>query len=111
LEQFANYRTRKSVDSLLKTAPKHALRRAKEKWIEVAVEEVAPGDELLIKAGELFPVDGVVIEGASSADESALTGEAIPVAKESGDAVSGGTLNVDGQCVVRVTRAVEESAL
>lgn len=75
------------------------------------MEQVGPDDELLVKPGELFPVDGLVIEGATSADESALTGEAIPVAKQTDDVVSGGTLNVDGQCVMRVTRALEESAL
>ncbi|HEX8899361.1 MAG TPA: hypothetical protein VF751_11745, partial [Chthoniobacterales bacterium] len=87
LEQFANYRTRKSIESLLTTAPKQAFRRAENKWVEVPVEEIAPGDELLVKAGELFPVDGILMEGASSADESALTGEAIPVAKQIGDSI------------------------
>jgi Cd2+/Zn2+-exporting ATPase len=111
LEQFANYRTRKSIESLLKTAPKQALRRVENKWIEVPVEEIVAGDELLVKPGELFPVDAVVIEGATSADESALTGEAIPVAKQSGDSVSGGTLNLDGQCVVGAARVLQESAL
>ena len=111
LEQFANFRTRKSIESLLKVAPKHALRRENGRWTEVAIEKVQIGDELLVKAGELFPVDGVVIEGATSADESALTGEALPVVKQSGDAVSGGTLNLDGQSVIRATRRLEESAL
>jgi Zn2+/Cd2+-exporting ATPase len=111
LEQFANFRTRKSIESLLKVAPKHALRRENGRWIEVAIEEVQIGDELLVKAGELFPVDGAVVEGATSADESALTGEAIPVVKHPGNAVSGGTLNLDGQSVIRATRRLEESAL
>ena len=111
LEQFANFRTRKSIESLLKVAPKHALRRENADWREVAIGEVQIGDELLVKAGELFPVDGVVIEGATSADESALTGEAIPVVKQPGDVVSGGTLNLDGQSVIRATRRLEESAL
>jgi len=111
LEQFANHRTRQSIESLLKTAPKQALRRDGASWIEVSIEEVTPGDELLVKAGELVPVDGVLVEGATSVDESALTGEAIPVAKQVGDTVSGGTLNVDGQCVIRATRALQESAL
>lgn len=111
LEQFANYRTRKSIESLLKTAPKQALRRVENKWIEVPVEQIATGDELLVKAGELFPVDGALIEGVTSADESALTGEAIPVVKQTGDSVSGGTLNLDGQCVVRAARVLQESAL
>ena len=111
LEQFANYRTRKTIDSLLKTAPKQALRRKGDAWTEVPVEQVERGDELLVKAGELFPVDGVVIEGATSADESALTGEAIPMAKRIGDSVSGGTLSIDGQSVIRVSRELGESAL
>ena len=103
LEQFANYRTRKSIESLLKVAPKHALRRENGRWVEAPIDEVQPADELLVKAGELFPVDGVIIEGATSADESALTGESIPVVKQIGDAVSGGTLNLDGQSVIRAT--------
>ncbi len=114
LEQFANYRTRKSIESLLKVAPKYALRRENPEssgWIETPIEEVQVEDELLVKPGELFPVDGVMIEGATSADESALTGEAIPVTKQIGDAVSGGTLNLDGQSVIRVTRRLGESAL
>ena len=111
LEQFANYRTHKAIDSLLKAAPKHALRREKDSWVEVAVESVRLNDKLLVKAGELFPVDGVIVEGATSADESALTGEALPVAKRAGDAVSGGTLNLDGQAVIRVSHGLEQSAL
>lgn len=111
LEQFANYRTRKSIESLLKVAPKHVLRRVNGRWIEAPIEDVQIGDELLVKPGELFPVDGLMTEGATSADESALTGEAIPVVKQVGDAVSGGTLNLDGQSVVRATRRLGDSAL
>lgn len=111
LEQFANHRTHKTINSLLKAAPKQALRRGNRTWVEVPIEEVERDDKLLVKAGELFPVDGVVIEGATSADESALTGEALPVAKRVGDSVSSGTLNLDGQAVIRVTRELEDSAL
>lgn len=111
LEQFANYRTRKSIESLLKVAPKYALRRESGRWVDTPIEEVQIGNELLVKPGELFPVDGVMIEGATSADESALTGESIPVSKQVGDAVSGGTLNLDGQSVIRSTRELGESAL
>jgi Cd2+/Zn2+-exporting ATPase len=111
LEQFANYRTRRTIDSLLKAAPKHALRREGDNWREIPVEEVEPGDELLVKAGELFPADGIIMEGGTSADESALTGESLPVAKRVGDSAAGGTLSIDGQCVIRVTRELEESAL
>jgi Cd2+/Zn2+-exporting ATPase len=111
LEQFANYRTQKSIESLLKVAPKATYRREGDRWVEVPVEQVSLGDELLVKPGELFPVDGVMVEGATSADESALTGEAIPVLKAIGDDVSGGTLNLDGQSVIHATRELEESAL
>ena len=111
LEQFANDRTRRTIASLLKAAPKLALRREGERWTAIPTEQVQPGDELLVKPGELFPVDGIVIEGSTSADESALTGEAIPVAKQIGASVSGGTLNLEGQSVIRATREVGESAL
>ena len=111
LEQFANHRTRKTIDSLLKSAPKKAFRREREAWAEIAIEDVGADDELLVKPGELFPVDGVLIEGETSADESALTGEALPVAKRLGDPINGGTLNLDGQAVMRATRAAEQSAL
>ena len=111
LEQFANYRTNKAIESLLKAAPQRALRRENGAWIEVAIDQVQPDDELLVQAGELFPVDGAVIEGETSADESALTGESLPVAKRIGDSVSSGTLNLDGQAVIRASLVAEESAL
>ncbi|HSI14359.1 MAG TPA: hypothetical protein VK961_20080, partial [Chthoniobacter sp.] len=111
LEQFAHYRTRKTISSLLKVAPKQVLRRSAGTWVETAIENVQPEDELLIKPGELFPVDGVVLEGATSADESALTGESLSVTKRVGDAVSGGTLNLEGQAVVRVKRLPRDSAV
>jgi Cd2+/Zn2+-exporting ATPase len=69
------------------------------------------GDELLVKPGDLFPVDGELIKGATSADESALTGEAVPVSKHPGDSVSGGTVNLEGQAVIRVRRLPSESAV
>jgi Cd2+/Zn2+-exporting ATPase len=111
LEQFANHRTNKAIESLLKSAPQRALRRQNGVWVEVAIEEVQPDDTLLVQAGELFPVDGVVVEGETSADESALTGESLPVPKRIGDSVSSGTLNLDGQAVIRTALAAEESAL
>lgn len=111
LEHFANYRTQRTISSLLKAAPKTALRRDSGEWVEIATDDVQIGDELLVKPGELFPVDGIVIEGATSADESALTGEALPVAKRPGDGVSGGTLNLEGQAIVRVEKLPSENAV
>jgi Cd2+/Zn2+-exporting ATPase len=111
LERFANHRTEQTISSLLQSAPETAWRRENGSWVEVAADSLGVGDELLVKPGELFPVDGEVCEGATSADESALTGEAEPVPKHPGDAVSGGTINLDGQAVIRVVRLPNESAV
>ncbi|HXA09034.1 MAG TPA: cation-translocating P-type ATPase [Chthoniobacterales bacterium] len=111
LERFANHRTEQTISSLLKSAPETAWRRENGRWIEVAADSLGIGDEVLVKPGELFPVDGEVIEGATSVDESALTGEALPVSKRAGDPVSGGTMNLEGQAVLRVQRLPSESAV
>lgn len=111
LEHWAHHRTQKTIGSLLKSAPKHAVRREGGTWVDAPIEAVKREDELLVKAGELFPVDGLMIDGNTSADESALTGESLPVAKRAGDPVSGGTLNLDGQAVIRVVRLPRESAV
>jgi Zn2+/Cd2+-exporting ATPase len=111
LERFANYRTEQTIGSLLKAAPETACRREQGEWIEVPTDSLGVGDELLVKPGELFPVDGEVTEGATSADESALTGEALPLSKQVGDRVSGGTMNLEGRAVVRVLRLPRESAV
>jgi Cd2+/Zn2+-exporting ATPase len=111
LEHFANYRTEQTISSLLKSAPETAFRRQNGTWIEVSTDSLGVGDELLVKPGDLFPVDGELIKGATSADESALTGEAVPVSKHPGDSVSGGTVNLEGQAVIRVRRLPSESAV
>jgi Zn2+/Cd2+-exporting ATPase len=111
LERFANYRTEQTISSLLQSAPETAWRRENGAWVEVPADSLGLDDELLVKPGELFPVDGEICEGATSADESALTGEALPVSKHPGDAVSGGTMNLEGQAVIRVRRLPNESAV
>lgn len=111
LERFANYRTEQTIGSLLKAAPETAWRREKGEWVEVPTESLGVGDELLVKPGEVFPVDGELTEGATTADESALTGEALPVSKRFGDRVSGGTMNLEGRAVMRVVRLPGESAV
>src|SRR5262245_53537954 len=68
LERFANYRTEQTISSLLKSAPETACRRENGTWIEVSTDSLGVGDELLVKPGDLFPVDGEVLEGATSAD-------------------------------------------
>ncbi len=78
---------------------------------EVSVAALAVGDRVLIRPGERVPIDGEVVEGASSVDESMLTGEPLPVMRRLGENVFGGTLNTDGRLVVRVTRTGEQTAL
>lgn len=111
LEAFAFDRTRKEIDSLFKDAPKVAMvRDAAGNFVETLVESVVPGDVIQIKPGAIFPVDAEVLTGESAADESTLTGEAHPVAKQAGDTLYSGTLNLWGTVEARVLRAVNESA-
>jgi Zn2+/Cd2+-exporting ATPase len=112
LEHYAMDRTQNAIHSLLHTAPKTAT--VLTPWggeRSVAVEELTPGMRLLVRPGELFPVDGDLLKGETAADESNLTGESIPVDKAQGDSVLAGTLNLNGSVEVLVTRAAKESAL
>ncbi len=104
-------RASQAVRRLLSLQPAVArvLRDGRER--EVPVEEVGRGELVLIKPGEGVPVDGVVVSGASSLDESLVTGESMPVEKFPGDEVIGGSVNLTGSLVVRVTRVGEESFL
>ena len=79
--------------------------------VEVPIEEVQPGDQVRVRPGESIPVDGVVTEGVSSVDESIVTGESLPVEKEPGSPVIGGSINQSGSLVVEVTQVGEESFL
>jgi len=78
---------------------------------EVPVEDVAVGDRLKVRPGERIPTDGVVVEGESAADESAITGESVPVEKRPGDEVIGATINENGVLVVEATKVGEETAI
>ncbi|GAB4337651.1 MAG: heavy metal translocating P-type ATPase [Candidatus Abyssubacteria bacterium] len=78
---------------------------------EVSASEVGVGDTIIVKAGEKIPVDGVILEGSSSIDESMLTGESIPVDKEPGDEVAGATINRTGLLKIRATRVGRDSVL
>jgi len=111
LEAFAALRTKRAIDSLFKDQPKTAaLLDAAGGESVVAVEDIRAGDLLLIRAGDIFPADARVEDGESAADESSLTGEALPAPKRAGSEVFGGTLNLWGVVKVRVTRPVAESS-
>ncbi|MDF3058547.1 MAG: heavy metal translocating P-type ATPase [Rariglobus sp.] len=112
MEAFALDRTHREVNALLKSAPKKAtLLVAGDAEREISVEEIGIGDRLLVRPGEAFPADGGVVKGKSASDESALTGEAVPVEKDIGDAVFSGTLNLWGAVEFQVTRLPSESTL
>jgi Cd2+/Zn2+-exporting ATPase len=112
LEHYAMGRTHREIRALFKSAPKTAvLLDDHDRERESPVEELRPGDRILIRPDSQFPVDGDVISGGSAADESALTGESVPVEKKMGDAVFAGTLNLSGSVQVRVTKLASQSAL
>lgn len=112
LEHFAMDRTQRAIHALLHAAPKTAVvLKADGTEEEKPVEDLAPGMRLLVRPGALFPVDAEIVKGETAADESNLTGEAVPVEKTVGDAVLAGTLNTHGSVEVIVQRAAKESAL
>jgi len=112
LEGGARQRTRGALRALLDLAPKLARRiDANGRDCDVPIEEVQVGDRLRIRPGEKIPVDGLVIEGSSSIDEAMLTGEAVPVAKQVGDRVTGATINTTGSFVMRAERVGSATTL
>ena len=112
LELRARSQTGSAIKALLGLAPKTA-RRIGENGAEedVPVELVHPGDKLRIHPGEKIPIDGVILEGQSAVDESMITGESIPVEKEAGARVTGGTVNGTGALVMRVERVGRDTVL
>jgi Cu+-exporting ATPase len=105
LEEVARGRASEAVRRLLDLQPPVArVLREDGTEEEVGVETVMPTDVLIIRPGEKIPLDGVVVEGASSVDESMITGESVPVAKEVGNQIIGGTINKEGALKVEVTR-------
>jgi Cu+-exporting ATPase len=112
LELRARSRTSSAIKALLGLAPKTArLIRDDGTEIDVPLDRIRPGDRLRVRPGEKIPVDGVVLEGATSVDESMVTGEPIPVEKTAGSKVTGGTVNGTGSFVMRAERVGSETLL
>ena len=111
LEARAKGKTSDAITKLMNLAPKTATVERDGKELQVPVEEVLLGETLIVKAGESVPVDGIVIEGFSSVDESALTGESIPVEKHIGDKVIGATTSKSGYFKMQATKVGDDTAL
>ena len=111
LEARSKGKTTDALKSLMKLAPKTATVIRDGKEAEVGIEQVRIGDHFVVRPGENIPVDGIVIEGTSAVNESALTGESIPVDKEKGDSVSAATLNQSGFLRCEATRVGEDTTL
>ncbi len=111
LEAISKGRTGSAISALMDLSPKTALRLQNGAEEEVPIEAVQPGDILAVKPGARVPVDGTVLEGRSAVDESALTGESLPVDKEPGDTVTGATVNRSGYFTMTARRVGEDSTL
>ncbi len=111
LEHSAMDRARRAIEALADLAPKTALVRRDGTEVEVPVEELLRGDEVVVKPGQRLPADGKVVEGTSAVDQSPVTGKSVPVDKGPRDAVFAGTVNGEGVLLVEVTKLASESTL
>lgn len=111
LEARAKGRTSEAIKKLIGMQAKTAHVLKNGQLEDVPIEEVQVGDIIVVKAGEKIPVDGQVIEGRTTVDESMLTGESMPVAKEAGDTVIGATINKHGTITIKATKVGKETAL
>lgn len=111
LEEHSKRRTASAVEKLMRLSPDTArvLRDGKE--ITVPTKDVAVGETVIVKPGESIPLDGKIIKGESSADESMLTGESLPIEKTVGSLVTGGSINISGVIYVTVTKIGKDTAL
>ncbi|MBA2176605.1 cadmium-translocating P-type ATPase [Halobacillus locisalis] len=111
LEGLGMEKARNSMEKLLDVAPKQATLLTDGTERTVSIDSLREGDLVVVKAGEKIPSDGVVIEGVSSVNEAAITGESLPVEKSSGEALYGGSINNEGLLKLRITKPYEDSSL
>jgi heavy metal translocating P-type ATPase len=109
LESFAERRANREMTALLARVPRSTLRQRNGRLEEVALEEVEPGDRLVIRKGDVVPVDGAVVDGVAVLDQSALTGESMPVQQKVGDPVLSGSTNAGEAFHLAATRRAAES--
>ena len=111
LESVTKGKTSEAIKKLMGLAPKTAIVIINGKEVETPIEEVEVGDVIIVKPGEKMPVDGEVVEGTTSVDESMLTGESIPVEKNAGDNIIGASINKNGTIKYKATKVGKDTAL
>ncbi len=111
MEAKSKTKTLYAIKGLMELAPETAIVRRDGKDITIPVQQVNVGDILVIKSGEKVPLDGVILKGETTIDESMLTGESLPIEKKEGDRVTGGSLNITGLILTKVTHIGEDTAL
>lgn len=111
LERLTVGKARKAIASLIRLDPKTAWIRRESKEVQVPIEEVKAKEVVIVKPGERIPVDGTIISGCGSINQSMLTGESIPVEKGVGDRVYCGTINESGSCEIETTQVAEDTKL
>lgn len=109
LEDYAEHRAKSELDALLKHAPQKAHVIRKGKTLDVKVSELRVGDKIIIKPGEVVPVDAIIIEGTASFDESSLTGESVPQPRQVGDELLSGSTNIDGAVTAKALATADDS--
>lgn len=111
LESVTKGKTSEAIKKLMGLAPKTAIIIRDGKEVEISIDEVEVGDVIVVKPGEKMPVDGIVLEGNTSVDESMLTGESIPVEKNAGDNIIGASINKNGTIKYKATKVGKDTAL
>lgn len=111
LEAKSKGKTGDAISKLINLAPKTAIVLRDNKEVQIASEEIVIGDIVIIKPGSNIPVDGVIIEGSSSIDESSITGESMPVQKQKDDNVISGTINKNGYLKIKATKVGKDTTL
>lgn len=111
MESRSKGKTSEAIRKLMELAPDTAILYSNGKEVEVATEMIQPGQHILIKPGSRIPLDGILVKGSSSVDESMLTGESIPVEKQEGDKVIGGSMNYNGAMEIEVTHTGNDTTL
>jgi Cd2+/Zn2+-exporting ATPase len=111
LQDYAMDRTRNAIRALMKLRPSQALVRRGDQEVILPIEKIQVNDRIIVKPGERIALDGVVLAGESSVDQSSITGESLPVAKEVGSKVFAGTINKNGSLEIGVTKLARDSTI